>query len=150
MLCDLQADLSIVCDYGQILKREALEATRLGAINLHGSLLPKHRGAAPVQWAILLGDEDSGVCTIRMTPGLDSGPVLTCVKTQIGKSENAQELEQRLSQLGVSVTLEAIDLLRTCSNLDDVKLLGKSKIQLVLQKRQASRSLMDNWTSNGT
>jgi methionyl-tRNA formyltransferase len=104
-------DLMVVCDYGQILSREALAAARLGGINLHGSLLPRHRGAAPVQWSILAGDRMAGVSVIHMTPALDAGPVLCLAKTEIGSSENAGELESRLSQLGVEPTLEAIDRL---------------------------------------
>ena len=67
-------DLLVVCDYGHILKPEALETARLGGINLHGSLLPAYRGAAPVQWAVLRGDPVTGVSVIHMTPRLDGGP----------------------------------------------------------------------------
>ena len=69
------ADIMVVCDYGQILSGDTLRATRLGGINLHGSLLPRHRGAAPVQWAILCGDKKTGVSVIHMTPRLDAGRV---------------------------------------------------------------------------
>jgi len=72
----LKPDLLVVCDYGQILSNEALSQARLGGINLHGSLLPRHRGAAPVQWSILSGDSLAGVSVIHMTPKLDAGPVL--------------------------------------------------------------------------
>ena len=68
--------LLVVCDYGDILKPPALTAARLGGVNLHGSLLPKYRGAAPVQWAILNGDAETGNTVIQMTPGLDAGPIL--------------------------------------------------------------------------
>jgi methionyl-tRNA formyltransferase len=132
LLRSFNADLSVVCDYGQILKIDALEAARLGAINLHGSLLPSHRGAAPVQWSILVGDRTSGVSVIRMTTGLDSGPVLAGAQTDIDPHEDAAQLESRLSQLGVDATLRAIDLLRPCKTLDDVKLLG--------QKQDAARA----------
>lgn len=110
-LGELNADLLIVCDYGQILSNEALSKARLGGINLHGSLLPRHRGAAPVQWSILAGDTDAGVSVIHMTPKLDAGPVLEQRASPIGAQENAQELEVRLSQLGVEPTLLAIDAL---------------------------------------
>ena len=75
-LAELQADLLVVCDYGQILKPPALAAARLGGINLHGSLLPKYRGAAPVHWAIWNGDPTTGITVIHMTPKLDGGPSL--------------------------------------------------------------------------
>lgn len=107
-LREQQADLLVVCDYGQILTRDALAAARLGGINLHGSLLPRHRGAAPVQWSILSGDALAGVSVIHMTPQLDGGPVLTRAATPIAPGENAGELEARLSQLGVAPSMAAI------------------------------------------
>jgi hypothetical protein len=75
-LAALQPDLLVVCDYGEILRPETLATARLGGINLHGSLLPKYRGAAPVQWAILRGERETGNSVIQMTPGLDAGPCL--------------------------------------------------------------------------
>ena len=103
------ADLLVVCDYGEILKPAALETTRYGGINLHGSLLPKYRGAAPVQWAVLNGDETTGATIIQMTPGLDAGPTVVSVETRIDPDETAGELEARLSELGATITLHAID-----------------------------------------
>ena len=76
-LKSLNADLFVVCDYGQILSRDALGSAKLGGINLHGSLLPKYRGAAPIHWAIYNGDKETGVTIIHMTPRLDGGPCLT-------------------------------------------------------------------------
>jgi methionyl-tRNA formyltransferase len=110
-LDSLQPDLLVVCDYGQILSNQALETARLGGINLHGSLLPKYRGAAPVQWTILAGDHLAGVSVIHMTTKLDAGPVLQLASTPIRINENADELETRLSQLGVDPTLQAISQL---------------------------------------
>lgn len=110
-LTDLKPDLLIVCDYGQILSNEALATARLGGINLHGSLLPRHRGAAPVQWSILAGDDLAGISVIHMTPKLDAGPVLQQRATQIKDGEDASNLEVRLSQLGVEPTILAIDSL---------------------------------------
>jgi methionyl-tRNA formyltransferase len=75
-------ELLVVCDYGEILKPETLAVACLGGINLHGSLLPKYRGAAPVQWAVLNGDAETGNTVIQMTPGLDAGPCLGVSKTQ--------------------------------------------------------------------
>lgn len=110
-LAGYQADLLVVCDYGEILRPEALGATRLGGINLHGSLLPKYRGAAPVQWAVLNGDAETGAAVIQMTPGLDAGPILGEVRTPIGPDETAGALEERLSQLGAEVTLRVVEQL---------------------------------------
>lgn len=108
----LAADLFVVCDYGQILSPEALRAASLGGINLHGSLLPRHRGAAPVQWAILAGDTTTGVSVIHMTPALDAGGVITSRSTPIGPRETAAELEARLAALGGPAVLDAIALLQ--------------------------------------
>jgi len=110
-LTQLRADLLIVCDYGQILSKEALATASLGGINLHGSLLPRHRGAAPVQWSILAGDPQAGISVIHMTTKLDAGPVLQQRQTPIQPDESAVELEARLSQLGVEPTMLAIETL---------------------------------------
>ena len=107
----LRADLFVVCDYGQILTSDALSIPPLGGINLHGSLLPKYRGAAPVHWAIMNGDEQTGVTVIHMTPKLDGGPALAERTTPIGANETTEELEPRLAILGVEPVHEAIALL---------------------------------------
>ncbi len=105
------ASLLVVCDYGQILKPAALESATLGGINLHGSLLPKYRGAAPVQWSLLSGDQVTGVSVIHMTPRLDGGPIVTMRETAIDDKETAGELEDRLAIIGAEATLEAIERL---------------------------------------
>jgi methionyl-tRNA formyltransferase len=107
----ISPDLLVVCDYGQILSPAALAVAPYGGINLHGSLLPRHRGAAPVQWAILAGDATTGASVIHMTPALDAGNVIAAKETPIGDSEMAPALEQRLAGMGVTAVLEAIDLL---------------------------------------
>jgi methionyl-tRNA formyltransferase len=111
----LSADLLVVCDYGEILRPGALAATRLGGINLHGSLLPKYRGAAPVQWAVLNGDTETGVSVIHMTPGLDAGPILAQKSLAIDPDETAGELEERLAPLGATAVLEVVEQLATDS-----------------------------------
>ena len=105
------ADLMVVCDYGQILNREALATTRFGGINLHGSLLPKYRGAAPVQWAVINGELTTGITVIHMTPKLDGGPSLIQMETPIEANDNAETLETRLATLGAPAVLQAIRLL---------------------------------------
>jgi methionyl-tRNA formyltransferase len=107
----ISPDLLVVCDYGQILSPASLAVAPYGGINLHGSLLPRHRGAAPVQWAILAGDTVTGASVIHMTPALDAGNVIAARETPIGVAETASELEQRLAALGVDAVLEAIDRL---------------------------------------
>jgi methionyl-tRNA formyltransferase len=110
-LAEAEADLFVVCDYGQILSHETLALARLGGINLHGSLLPKYRGAAPIQWAIYHGEAETGVSVIHMTPRLDAGPVLVRRATPIGPTETAAELEPRLAALGADAVDDALALL---------------------------------------
>jgi methionyl-tRNA formyltransferase len=107
-LSNWRADLFVVCDYGQILSREALALARLGGINLHGSLLPKYRGAAPIQWSINNGESETGVSVIHMTPKLDAGPVLVQKRLAIEPNETAGQLEPRLAAVGANAVLEAI------------------------------------------
>jgi methionyl-tRNA formyltransferase len=103
------ANLLVVCDYGEILRPETLATSRLGGINLHGSLLPKYRGAAPVQWAILRGETETGVSIIQMTPGLDAGPILGQLRTPIDPDEDAAQLESRLAAVGAELVLRVIN-----------------------------------------
>jgi len=104
-------ELLVVCDYGEILKPQVLGVARLGGINLHGSLLPKYRGAAPVQWAVLNGDAETGNTVIQMTPGLDAGPILGVDRVAIDPDETAGELEARLAERGGELVLSVIDAL---------------------------------------
>ncbi|HLA83235.1 MAG TPA: methionyl-tRNA formyltransferase [Thermoguttaceae bacterium] len=110
-LVEAAADVLVVCDYGQILSREALASARLGGINLHGSLLPKYRGAAPVAWAICHGETTTGVTVIHMTPTVDAGPCIAQASTPIGPDETAAELEARLCRLGGPLVLRTLDAL---------------------------------------
>lgn len=111
VLASYRPDLLVVCDYGQILSPEVLELARWGGINLHASLLPKYRGAAPINWAIYNGETETGVTIIHMTPGLDAGPAIAQLSTPIGPTETTAELEPRLAELGAPAVLEAIDQL---------------------------------------
>lgn len=138
-------DLLVVCDYGQILSTETLGLSPLGGINLHGSLLPRYRGAAPVNWAIMQGDPVTGITVIHMTPRLDGGPILTSCQTEIEENEDAQQLEQRLSELGVEPVLEA---LRQLEDWDGTSAIGVS--QAAAEVTQARRLRKDDgrldWT----
>lgn len=107
----LEADLSVVVAYGQILKPEVLSIPRLGSVNIHGSLLPELRGAAPVQWAIIRGLDKTGVTIMRMDAGLDSGPMLLRVEEPIESDESASELGGRLAEIGAEALVEALMLL---------------------------------------
>ena len=107
------ADVFIVAAYGQILKPEFLAIPRLGAFNLHGSLLPRHRGAAPVQYSIWKGDQDAGVTMFRIQPALDSGPIVGRVATSIRAEETSGELMHRLAELSGPLTLDVVNQLES-------------------------------------
>lgn len=109
LLEPLAAEMFVVADYGQILSAATLRLARLGAINLHGSLLPKYRGAAPINWAIYRGETRTGVTVIHMTPQLDAGPALAQAETPIGADETAPQLEARLAALGPPLVLKTIE-----------------------------------------
>lgn len=105
----LGADIMVVVAYGLILPLEILQAPRLGCLNIHASLLPRWRGAAPIQRAILAGDVSSGITIMQMDEGLDTGDMLLKSELTIGKHENADSLHDRLMQLGAESIIEAID-----------------------------------------
>ena len=107
-LAELNADISIVVAFGQILPAEVLNQPLLGCWNGHGSLLPRWRGAGPIQWSILSGDKVTGVGIMAMEEGLDTGPVLLQESIEIGLLENANQLGKRLSELTASLVLEAL------------------------------------------
>ncbi len=104
----LAPDVQVVVAYGQILPRSIIEIPPLGTVNVHGSLLPHLRGAAPIQWAIEQGLEETGVTTMSIDEGLDTGPILLARRLAIGPEETAAELEPRLARLGASVLLETL------------------------------------------
>jgi methionyl-tRNA formyltransferase len=106
-------DVIVVASYGEILVQDVLDLPRLGCLNVHASLLPRHRGASPIQAAILAGDAETGVSIQRMVAALDEGDVLLEVRTPIGAHENAGELLARLSQLGATATVRALDALQS-------------------------------------
>jgi methionyl-tRNA formyltransferase len=110
-LAKLEPDLLLVCDYGQILSPATLAAAHRGGVNLHASLLPKYRGAAPINWAIYHGETETGVSVIHMTPRIDAGPLIAQARLAIEPDETAVELEGRLAELGARLTCETIDRL---------------------------------------
>lgn len=105
----LQPDLMIVAAYGLILPQAVLDIPRAGCLNVHASLLPRWRGAAPVQAAILAGDTTSGVCLMGMEAGLDTGPVYACEELVIGRDETAGELHDRLAAAGAELLTRHVD-----------------------------------------
>lgn len=112
-LAALRADLFVVMAYGRILPPALLDAPRLGAWNLHASLLPKYRGAAPIQWAIMRGERRTGVCLMRMEPGLDTGPVGGRVEVAIADDETAGSLEAKLAPLAADLLRRSLPAIAT-------------------------------------
>jgi methionyl-tRNA formyltransferase len=96
----LEVDIIVVMAYGQILPRIVLDIPKYGALNIHASILPRHRGAAPIQWAIIEGDEETGVSLMKMDAGLDTGDVLSIMTMPIAKGDSASDLSERISHLG--------------------------------------------------
>lgn len=108
-LATFAADLFVVVAFGQILRPRVLALPRLGCLNVHGSLLPRHRGAAPIQWAVLEGDERSGVTTMLLDEGVDTGPMLLERELSLAPDETAGTLHDRLAPLGAAALLDSVD-----------------------------------------
>jgi methionyl-tRNA formyltransferase len=108
---DWAPDVVVVAAYGQILPEHILDVPKLGCVNIHASLLPKYRGAAPINWAIVHGEESTGVTLMQMDVGLDTGPMLEIFEVPIPADMTAQELHDRLAELGREVIVEALDKL---------------------------------------
>lgn len=104
-------EVIIVVAYGKILPSYILQFPKYGCINLHASLLPKYRGAAPIQWAVINGEKESGVCTMKMEEGLDTGDVYEVAKTDIGAEETAGELHDKLSLIGADLMISTLEKL---------------------------------------
>jgi len=125
-------DLIVVVAFGQILPKALLDIPRHGCINVHASLLPKYRGAAPIAWAIIRGESETGITTIQMDPGMDTGDVLLREAIAIGAAETAGELGARLAELGARV------LLRTLESLDAVRAVPQDSSLATLAPRLAA------------
>jgi methionyl-tRNA formyltransferase len=103
-----KADIFVVAAFGQILSKEILDMPRLGCVNIHASLLPKYRGAAPINWCIIDGEEKTGVTIMQMNEGLDTGDILTVSEVLIDKKETAESLFEKLSAAGASLIVETL------------------------------------------
>lgn len=107
-LAEFRPDLIAVAAFGQILPRSILELPRFGCLNVHTSLLPKYRGAAPIQWAILNGESETGVTIMKMDAGLDTGAIISQTRTEISHADDAQTLHDRLAALGAKLLVQTI------------------------------------------
>lgn len=106
---ELNPEVICVVAYGKILPKEILEIPKLGCINAHGSLLPKYRGAAPIQWAVLNGDKTTGVTTMYMDVGMDTGDMILKEETEIGENETTGELWERLAKIGGELLVKTLE-----------------------------------------
>jgi len=111
-LRNLQPDLCVTAAFGQILSQEILDIPPMGNINVHASLLPKHRGSAPIAHAIMAGDRKAGVTTMMMDAGIDTGDMLLKAETEIGEGETCGELTERLSRIGAELLVRTIEAMR--------------------------------------
>ncbi len=109
-------EIMVVVGYGQIIPQSVIDIAPRGIVNLHASLLPKYRGAAPIQWAIVNGETRTGVTTMQIDAGLDTGGILLARETEIGPEETAVELGERLAAIGAELLVETLDGL--CARLD--------------------------------
>lgn len=109
LLRELSPELIVVVAYGKLIPQEILDIPKYGCLNVHGSLLPELRGAAPIQWAVINGFEETGVTTMQLDAGLDTGDILLVKKTKIEENETSGELFDRLKVLGAEVLMETID-----------------------------------------
>lgn len=110
-LKNLNADVMVTCAYGQILSQEILDITPIGVINVHGSLLPKYRGAAPIQWSIINGDKTTGITILRSEAGMDDGDTILKKEVEILPYETSESLFSRLSTIGADCLIEALRLI---------------------------------------
>lgn len=111
IISDLCPDVIVVAAYGKILPKQILDLPRYGCINVHGSLLPKYRGAAPIQWSVINGDKETGVTIMQMAEGLDTGDMLYQKAIPIGIDDSAESMFDKLAALGAEMLVEALELL---------------------------------------
>ncbi len=136
----LQPDLLCVVAYGKILPKELLDIPKYGAINVHGSLLPQYRGAAPIQWAVLNGDKKTGITTMFMDEGMDTGDMILKEETEIGDNETTGELWERLSKIGSKLLVETINKIDCVKNKEN-KTLDEIKEEIGAEKQGGNYSL---------
>ena len=128
-LAEYRADVAVVAAFGQILPKAVLDVPVRGSINVHGSVLPRYRGAAPIAWAIMRGETETGITTFQMDPGMDTGDMLLTEATPIGPEETAGELSARLADIGARL------LLRTLEGLDTLPRIPQDHAKATLAPR---------------
>ena len=141
----LQPDLMVTCAYGQIISQEILDIPKYGVINVHASLLPKYRGSAPIQWAILNGEKETGITIMQTALGVDSGDIILQEKIAIKENETAGELFDDLAKMAPSVLMKAIDLIESGKATFTKQDESKATHFPMLKKEDGHI----NWTENG-
>jgi len=136
------ADVAVVVAYGRILPEEFLRAPQRGCINVHFSLLPRYRGAAPANWAIINGDTETGVTTMFIEPALDTGPILLQQKTEIGETETVPELMERLAEIGAGLLGE------TLARLDEITPQPQNDAQATFAPVLKKQDGLINWAQS--
>jgi methionyl-tRNA formyltransferase len=140
-LAGLAPDVMVVAAYGLLLPKPVLNIPRLGCINVHASLLPRWRGAAPIVWAIVAGDPETGISIMQMNERLDAGPVLRMAHCHIGARETAQSLHDRLAALGATLLVETLDDLQ----LDSATATPQDEVQATYAPRINKRDALLDW-----
>ena len=133
---ELKPDVICVVAYGKILPKEILDIPKYGCINVHGSLLPKYRGAAPIQWAVLNGDKETGITTMYMNEGMDTGDMILKESIKIGEDETTGELWEKLSKLGGEMLVKTLKLVEE-GKAPREKQIGESSLAPMLNKEMA-------------
>lgn len=137
----LKPDIMITAAYGQILSQEVLDIAKYGVINVHASLLPKYRGASPIQTAIINGDDETGVTIMKTESGLDTGDIIDFVKTKIYEDETAGELSNRLAEIGADLLLKVLDQFENKT----VKFTKQDHFNATVTKKVTKEDCIINW-----
>ena len=137
---NLNADVAVVVAYGLLLPKPILSSPKLGCVNIHASLLPRWRGAAPIQRAIMEGDDETGICIMKMDEGLDTGPVLSSRKIQITENDTAKILSERLSLVGSNLIVEVLD------KLSDYKVQSQSTVGITYASKIHKSEAKIDWS----
>ena len=137
---NLNADVAVVVAYGLLLPKPILSSPKLGCVNIHASLLPRWRGAAPIQRAIMEGDDETGICIMKMDEGLDTGPVLSSRKIQITGNDTAKILSERLSFVGSKLIVEVLD------KLSDYKAQSQSSVGVTYARKIHKSEAKIDWS----
>ena len=132
--------MAVVVAYGLLLPEPILSSPKLGCVNIHASLLPRWRGAAPIQRAIMEGDDETGICIMKMDEGLDTGPVLSSRKIQITENDTAKILSERLSLLGSNLIVEVLD------KLSDYKVQNQSTVGITYASKIHKSEAKIDWS----